>query len=152
MRWTREPEVSTASIGWAATRARKLEGQPESNSARVVVRKGLSLRPGHGGLFVPEVGLDVLGKSVAGGTVLARVRSPYTFDELHVLRAPFARTEVMMVRDRVSRVHPGEYAGRPDSGYLCNARGHATSARAGWPSRAGMPPCRHGVRWRVCPK
>jgi uncharacterized protein len=97
-----------------------LEGAPEPDPPRIVVRKGIGLRPGHGGLLVPEVGLEALGKSLPGGTVLARVLSPYTFDVLDVMRAPFDRTEVMMVRDRVSKVHPGEYAyilGDGDSGY-----------------------------------
>ena len=77
---------------------------------RKVVRVAGSLRPKHGGLFIPEVGHEALGGTVAGGTVLGRVLAPDTFEELDVLRAPYRVTEVMMVRSRISKVHPGEYA------------------------------------------
>jgi uncharacterized protein len=69
---------------------------------------------------VPVVGLEVLGKSVPGGTVLGRVHSPYDFSVLDECVAPFARTEMMQVRNRISKVHPGEYAyiiGDGDTGY-----------------------------------
>jgi predicted deacylase len=94
-------------------------GRVELNERRTVVRKGGALRPAHGGLFLPEVGHEVLGGTVPGGTVLGRVLAPDTFEELDVLRAPYPRTEVMMVRSRISKVHPGEYAyiiGDGDSG------------------------------------
>ena len=42
--------------------------------------------------------------------MLGRVLAPDTFEELDVLRAPYRVTEVMMVRSRISKVHPGEYA------------------------------------------
>jgi len=48
------------------------------------------------------------------------VVSPYTFEELHRLVAPYPKTEVMQVRNRMSKVHPGEYAfivGDGESGY-----------------------------------
>ena len=98
-----------------------LDGTPERGPARVVCRKGGSLRPHHGGLFQPEVGLEMLGKTVPGGTVLGRVLSPATFEELEVIRAPYPRTELMMVRSRMGKVEPGDYAyivGDGDSGYL----------------------------------
>ncbi len=95
-------------------------GTPHTEGPRVVVRKGASLRPSHGGTFIPIAGLDVLGKSVSQGTVLGRVVSPYDFEQLDEIVAPFARKEVMQVRNRISKVHPGEYAymiGDGESGY-----------------------------------
>jgi len=97
-----------------------LTGPVDGGQARVVCRKGGSVRPHHGGLYYPEVGLEMLGRSVAGGTVLGRVLSPATFEELEVITAPYAKTEVMMVRSRVGKVEPGDYAyilGDGDSGY-----------------------------------
>ncbi|HYM68726.1 MAG TPA: succinylglutamate desuccinylase/aspartoacylase family protein [bacterium] len=96
-----------------------LDGPASAPEPRIVVRKGGSVRPAHGGLFLPEVGHDALGGTVAGGTVLGRVVAPDTFEELEVIRAPYPRTAVMMVRSRISKVHPGEYAyilGDEDSG------------------------------------
>jgi predicted deacylase len=95
-------------------------GTPHKDGPRVVVRRGASLRPAHGGTFIPVVGIEVLGKTVPGGTVLGRVVSPYSFETLDEIVAPFARTEMMQVRNRISKVHPGEYAyivGDGESGY-----------------------------------
>ena len=87
-----------------------LDGPVGRGEARLVVRKGGAVRPAHGGLFLPEVGHDALGTNVPGGTVLGRVVAPDTFEELDVIRAPYPVTELMMVRSRISKVHPGEYA------------------------------------------
>lgn len=106
-----------------------LDGTPEQGPARIVCRKGGSVRPHHGGLFQPEVGLDLLGKSVSGGTVLGRVISPATFEELEVITAPYPRTEVMMVRSRMGKVEAGEYAyilGDGESGYSVRDEASAT--------------------------
>jgi predicted deacylase len=97
-----------------------LQGELEVDPPRVVVRRGTGLRPRHGGLFLPEVGLEMLGKRVAKGTLLGRVVSAHTFEELDRLEAPYEPTEIMMVRDRISKVHPGDYAyilGDGSSGY-----------------------------------
>jgi predicted deacylase len=97
-----------------------LPGDVAQRAARVVVRQGGTVRPGHGGTFVPEVGIEVLGKTIPGGTVLGNVISPYTFEVLDTLIAPYPKTEILQLRNRISKVHPGEYAyivGDGDSGY-----------------------------------
>ena len=98
-----------------------VKGEPVRNRARIVVRNGTSLRPRHGGTFIPVCGTHTVGTSVAGGTVLGRVVSPYSFEVLDELVAPFERTELMQVRDRISKVQPGEYAyiiGDGSSGFV----------------------------------
>jgi predicted deacylase len=87
-----------------------LDGLAEPVGPHTVVRIAGSVRPAHGGLFIPEIGHEALGGTVPDGTVLGRVVAPDTFEELDVLRAPYRVTEVMMVRSRISKVHPGEYA------------------------------------------
>jgi hypothetical protein len=57
---------------------------------------------------------------VPKGTLLGRIVSPQSFAELDRIVAPFEQTEIMMVRDRISKVHPGDYAyivGDGASGY-----------------------------------
>ncbi len=96
-----------------------LDGPIGPVGRRIVVRRGGALRPRHGGLFVPEVGHEALGNTVPGGTVLGRVLAPDTLEEIDLMRAPYPRTAIMMVRSRISKVHPGEYAyilGDEDSG------------------------------------
>ena len=38
------------------------------------------------------------------------MRSPYTFEVLEELRAPFARNVVVLLRQGVTPVNPGDYA------------------------------------------
>jgi len=99
---------------------RVVAGEAVSTRPRVIVREGRAVRPKHGGIFVPNVGLEVLGEEIAGGTVLGRVVSPYTFEVLDELVAPYGTTAIMQVRNRVSLVQPGDYAyivGNCDTGF-----------------------------------
>ncbi|MBX3142778.1 MAG: succinylglutamate desuccinylase/aspartoacylase family protein [Trueperaceae bacterium] len=75
-----------------------------------LMRRRVLVRPVNGGLFIPEVGFERLGKSVSGGTVLARVISAHTFEEYDVFTAPYEETILIMMRGELSRVNPGDYA------------------------------------------
>lgn len=86
-----------------------LEGEPELPERQVVVDEMRVLRPRHGGIMVSEAGPERLGDEVPKGTVLARVLSPYTFEELEVMTAPFDSTLLVLVRDSVTKVDPGDY-------------------------------------------
>lgn len=68
------------------------------------------LAPRNGGLFVPAIGFDHLGKTVPKGAILGRVYSPHTFELLEELSAPYEKTVVLMLRGVLSRVNPGDYA------------------------------------------
>lgn len=68
------------------------------------------LAPHHGGLFVPSVGFDQLGKTLPRGTVLGHVYSPHTLEVLEVLEAAYDQTVMIMLRGVTSRVNPGDYA------------------------------------------
>jgi hypothetical protein len=57
----------------------------------------------------PQIGLEQLGKEVAGGTLLGRVISPYTFETLEEIRAPFDRGVMILLRGGMMRVQPGDY-------------------------------------------
>ena len=63
-----------------------------------------------GGILVPGVGVDMLGETVPGGTVLGTVYNPQTFEALEVFRAPFERTLMILARGAVTRVEVGDYA------------------------------------------
>lgn len=87
-----------------------LEGEPILPDRQYLMRRRVLVRPVNGGLFVPEVGFERLGKTVRGGTVLARVVSAHTFEELDVFTAPYDETVLIMMRGLLSRVNPGDYA------------------------------------------
>jgi predicted deacylase len=87
-----------------------LPGTPEVSGRQWIVQDVAHVRPRAGGLFVPEAGFETLGTLVPGERVLGRVISPYTFGDLDALRGPYQENLLMVVRGRVSKVHPGDPA------------------------------------------
>jgi predicted deacylase len=67
------------------------------------------LRPHYGGILVPEVRVPALGTEVQGGTVLGRIYSPYTFELLETITAPFERSVLVLLRDNLAPISPGSY-------------------------------------------
>jgi len=67
------------------------------------------VRPAFGGILEPMVTAPQLGQAVAKGTVLGVIRDPQTFEVLETLTAPFEQTHLVLLRNTVSRVHPGDY-------------------------------------------
>src|SRR5579871_3059927 len=63
--------------------------------------------PRAGGMLVPETtGLHL---TVPRDAVLGRVLSPYSFEELDILRAPFERSLTVLIRPAICRVNPGDF-------------------------------------------
>jgi hypothetical protein len=87
-----------------------LDGELELPASQTVVKEMVVIRPKTGGVLYPEVLLDQLGRVVPGGTVLGRVVSPYTFEELEVITAPFEKSLMILLRGAITRVNPGDYA------------------------------------------
>lgn len=87
-----------------------LDGDPQVPENQIVVEKMAVIRPHVGGVLYPEVKLDRLGESVPAGTVLGRIVSPYTFEELEVITAPFESNIMVLLRGAVTRVNPGDFA------------------------------------------
>jgi predicted deacylase len=86
-----------------------LDGRPELPPRQIVVGTITTLRPGHGGLLYSHVGTDAISQEIPKGTLLGRVVSPYTFDTLEELRAPFDRNVVLLLRPGITAVNPGDY-------------------------------------------
>jgi predicted deacylase len=87
-----------------------LPGEPIRRADQITVEHLTILRPHHGGILVPGVGVDTLGSTVPGGTVLGTVYNPQTFEALEEFRAPFERTLMILARGAVTRVEVGDYA------------------------------------------
>ena len=98
-----------------------LERPPE----QLVVPDLAALRPHHGGLLYSAVGPEMLGSTVGKGVVLGRVVSPYTFQVLEELRAPFEENVLVLLRPGVTRVNPGDYA------YMLGDLGTARTMKGG---------------------
>ena len=86
-----------------------LPGEPEVPKRQVAVSEMTTLRPHHGGLMLSDIDVSRLGESVAQGTELGRIVSPYTFEVLEVVTAPYDPTLLVLARERVTKVDPGDY-------------------------------------------
>jgi len=86
-----------------------LDGEPELPAEQVVVHEMAVIRPHNGGLLLSTVDATRICESVPGGSVLARVVSPYTFEELEVVTAPFDPTLLVLLREPVTKIDPGDY-------------------------------------------
>lgn len=86
---------------------RMLPGNPVDPPRQIVLREIATIRPHHGGLLLPEV--TTLGAEVSRGTILGRVVSPYSCEELEVLRCPFDRGVVVLAHLTPNMVEPGIY-------------------------------------------
>jgi len=86
-----------------------IDGDIIRPATQTIVTEMAVIRPRVGGVLYPEIGLDMLGKEVAGGTLLGRVVSPYSFETLEEIRAPYDRGVMILLRGGMMRVHPGDY-------------------------------------------
>lgn len=87
-----------------------IPGEPIVPEKQTVVGKMAVIRPHKGGLLYPGVTLKDVGTVIPGGTLLGTVISPYTFEALEEIRAPFAQNYVILLRPTITKVYPGDYA------------------------------------------
>ncbi len=86
-----------------------IDGRLELPQQQTVLREITTLRPGHGGLLYSQVGAGAMSTEIPKGTLLGRVVSPYTFETLEELRAPYGRNVVLLLRQGITAVNPGDY-------------------------------------------
>jgi predicted deacylase len=87
-----------------------IPGEPVMPDQQVVVTEMSVIRPRQGGLLYPGLKLEDVGTIVPQDTLLGTVISPYTFEVLEQIRAPFKRNLVILLRPTITKVHPGDYA------------------------------------------
>lgn len=85
-----------------------LAGDVERRSGQVLMRDMTVMRPRFGGLCVPRRKL-VPGTRFNGREPLADIVSPYTFDTLETMVAPYEQNIVVLARNYMTRIHPGDY-------------------------------------------
>ncbi len=82
-----------------------LPGNPLPPPPQIVLREIAILRPHQGGLLLPKV--TEMGGEVRRGQVLGRIVSPYSLEELEVIRCPFERGVVVLTQLTPNVVEPG---------------------------------------------
>jgi len=86
-----------------------LAGEPQLPAEQLIVSELADLKPHQGGLMLSRCSSEQLGESVTRGTELARIVSPYTLEVLESIPAPFEPSLLVLVRDAVTKVDPGDY-------------------------------------------
>ncbi len=85
-----------------------LSGECERRPGQVLMRDMTVMRPRFGGLCVPRKKL-VPGVRFDGAAPLADIVSPYTFETLETMVAPYEHNIVVLARNYMTRIHPGDY-------------------------------------------
>jgi hypothetical protein len=85
-----------------------LEGEPRFLDRYLHYTRHVRVNPSVAGYLLPTVGPEALGREVVAGDEAGRVVSPYTFEDLEVLRAPVRGAWVLV--SRPYPVRPGYWA------------------------------------------
>jgi uncharacterized protein len=85
-----------------------MPGEVSTPANQVILGGVTHIRASVGGLFRPVVGFDRICQAAEHNELLGIIVSPYSGQTLAELRAPHADSWLMMIRGRVSRVHPGD--------------------------------------------
>jgi predicted deacylase len=86
-----------------------LDGEPELPGRQIVVTNMAYMRPHQGGIMLSNVTASQLGGEVPRGFELATIIDPATFEALEVLDAPFDPSLLVLVREPLTKVDPGDY-------------------------------------------
>jgi predicted deacylase len=105
------PEVGYTGITNVMKYLGMIEGELKLPPRQIRVTPELNLRPNHGGLLVSHVGIEDLGTVIPGGTVLGTVLSPYSFEVLDEVVAPFEESLLTATHYHkpFDKVLPGEF-------------------------------------------
>jgi predicted deacylase len=85
-----------------------LDGEPMRLERYLHYNRHIRVNPSVAGYLLPEIGPDALCQEAPAGTIAGRVISPYSFEELEVLRAPVRGAWALI--SRPYPVRPGYWA------------------------------------------
>jgi hypothetical protein len=87
-----------------------LPGDPVAPPADQVIVETLTiLRPQSGGTMLTEFGAGRLGERIPKGAVIAKIVNPHTSAEPEVLTAPYEPSILVLGREPLTNVAPGDY-------------------------------------------
>lgn len=87
-----------------------LEGEAVDFGQKEIIDELAVIRPHHGGLLVPSVGIDQIGSAVDGGALLGTIVNAQTLETLEEIHAPFERSLMVLLRGVTTRIEIGDYA------------------------------------------
>lgn len=84
-------------------------GSPEIPDRQWAFTELVTLRPHQGGFMRSAITTEQLGSRVPKGTLLGEVVSLYTFEILERVEDPFESSILILGRESVTKVDPGDY-------------------------------------------
>ena len=104
------PEVGVTGTFNVMRKLGMLQGEVQLPRCQVIVSPETRCQPAHGGLLDAAVTRRDIGTVLPRGKVLGRVISPYTFEILDEIRAPYAQNFLVSASDSYpyQRVNPGD--------------------------------------------
>jgi uncharacterized protein len=105
------PEVGVTGVTNVMKYLGMLDGEMKLPTTQVSVEPELNLRPSHGGLLISHQDVRALGTTFPKDTVLGTLVSPYTFEVLEEISAPFDETLLIgtLHNKPWTKVLPGDY-------------------------------------------
>ncbi|MCL4499715.1 MAG: succinylglutamate desuccinylase/aspartoacylase family protein [Chloroflexi bacterium] len=105
------PESGVTALENIMTHLGMIEGRPKLPKRQLLISPENNLRPSHGGLLFSNYDRTAIGKVVPKGTLLGTVVSPYSFEALEEIRAPYDQNMIIAVTHHrpFSRVNTGNY-------------------------------------------
>ena len=86
-----------------------ISGSPKIPKEQWVFTKLVVLRPHAGGILKSTIKIEELRSRVPGGTILGEIYNPYTFEVLETLTAPFDESILILGRESVTKIDPGDF-------------------------------------------
>jgi predicted deacylase len=86
-----------------------LDGEPEVPERQQIVTRMSYIRPHQGGIMLSNVTASQLGDQVEQGFELATIVDPTTFEELETVKTPHDPSLLVLVREPMTKVDPGDY-------------------------------------------
>jgi uncharacterized protein len=108
----REPtEIGFTGITNVLKHLKMTDGEIKLPPRQIAVTPELNLRPKHGGLLISNMTIADLGTVVPKGTVLGTLVSPYSFEVLDEIEAPFEESLLLAANygKPFTKVLPGEF-------------------------------------------
>lgn len=105
------PECGVTAVRNIMKHLGMLEGEPQLPKRQLLVSPENNLRPRHGGVLYSHVKGDAIGRVVPNGTLLGTVMSPYSFETLDEVRAPYDQNMILSITylHPFARVNPGDH-------------------------------------------
>jgi hypothetical protein len=86
-----------------------LDGEPAVPDRQQIVTRMSYIRPHQGGIMLSNVTATRLGDQIEQGSELATIIDPTTFEELEIMKALYDPSLLVLVREPMTKVDPGDY-------------------------------------------